>query len=86
MAACKSIVFKNISRTKFQAIRARINAQAEITCTGDIGTATGNGYTAQWTYVEPDQTLTIQCTDRPWFISESLVADKIQQLVEGVKV
>ena len=84
MGQCAPVSFKNISRLKFQAIRARINAQAEMTVMGDIGTATGNGFTAQWNYSEPDQALTITCTQKPWFVSEGLVRDKIQQLVEGV--
>jgi hypothetical protein len=48
---------------------------------GDMGTASGNGFTATWNYDEPSQVLTIQCTVKPWFISEGLVADKIRALV-----
>lgn len=76
--------FPNITRLKFQAIRARINAQADTKVVGDQGTASGHGFEATWTYSEPDQTLTIQCTKKPFFVSESLVTAKIQALVESV--
>jgi hypothetical protein len=81
MAACKPITFQNIPRERFQAIRARIRAQADVSVMGDTGTASGNGFTATWTYDEAAQTLSIQCTDKPFFISEGLVADKIRALV-----
>jgi len=80
--SCEPLTFKNISREKFQAVRARIRAQAEVvSIAGDMGTAEGNGFKAQWTYDEPNQTLTIQCLQKPFFVSESLVADKIHVLV-----
>jgi hypothetical protein len=81
MAACKPVTFQNITRERFQAVRARIRAQADVSVMGDMGTASGNGFTATWTYNEADQTLSIQCTEKPWFISEGLVADKIRALV-----
>jgi hypothetical protein len=81
MAACKPVTFQNITRERFQAIRARIRAQADTAVMGDTGVASGNGFTATWTYSDPNQTLSIQCTDKPWFVSEALVADKIRALV-----
>jgi hypothetical protein len=81
MAACKPVTFKNITRERFQAIRARIRAQADVSVAGDMGTASGNGFAASWIYDEAAQTLSIQCTEKPWFVSEGLVADKIRALV-----
>lgn len=83
--ACKPIVFSGIDRTKFLAVRARVRAQTgEISLAGDAGTASGQGFTVQWTYSEPEQQLTIQCTDKPFIIPESIVAAKIRGLVEGL--
>jgi hypothetical protein len=82
--ACRALTFKDISRVRFQAIRARINAQADLTLAGDSGTAVGSGFTAQFNYSEQEQTLTIQCLSKPFLVPESLVNDKIQSLVESV--
>ena len=84
MAACKPVVFQNIARDKFNAVRARIRAQADVSVLGDSGSAQGNGFAASWIYDEPNQVLTIQCTDKPWFVSESLIADKIRALVTTI--
>ena len=82
--ACKPITFYSITRDRFQAIRARIRAQADVQLLGDTGTASGNGFTATWDYDEPTHALTIQCTAKPFFISEGIVAGKIRDLVEGL--
>lgn len=82
--ACKPITFTGISRDHFLAIRARIRAQADVEIAGDCGTATGNGFTAQWSYSEPNQSLEIQCMSKPFFISEGIVAGKIRDLVNGL--
>ena len=84
MADCKPLVFQNISRPRFQNIRARIRAQAEVSVDGDTGTAQGNGFGASWAYDEATQTLTIQCTKKPFFVPESMVADKIYALVTSL--
>ena len=82
--AFKPVTFKNITREHFQAIRARIRAQADVSVVGDTGTASGNGFEASWNYDEPSQTLTIQCTKKPFWVSDGLVADKITALVTTV--
>ncbi len=84
MAACKPVVFKNITREHFYAVRARIRAQADVSINGDSGTAAGNGFSASWNYDEAAQTLSIQCTNKPFFVPESLVADKITALVTSL--
>lgn len=82
--ACKPVKFSDITRDQFKAIRARINAQAEkMINAGDTGTATGDGFEVIWTFSEPDRTLTVQCTKKPFFISEGMVASKIRDIVEA---
>jgi hypothetical protein len=84
MAGCRPLTFKNIPRERFLAIRARIRAQAEVSILGDTGTASGNGFSASWSYDEAAQTLTIECTEKPFFAPESLVLDKIRALVTSL--
>ncbi len=84
MAACRPVVFNNVKREHFLAVRARIRAQADVQVLGDTGTAAGNGITAKWEYDEPSQTLTIQCLTKPFWISEGIVAAGIRDLVMGL--
>ena len=81
---CNPIVFQNIPRDRFQAIRARIRALADVSVTGDTGTAEGNGFKAHWSYDEANLTLEIQCLKKPRFMPERLVAEKIRALVTSL--
>jgi hypothetical protein len=76
---------------KYQAIRARIRAQAsELIIEGDTGTAGGKTPLGQvkfsWSYDEPSQTLTVQCLQKPMLVSEATVASKIRDLMESVDI
>jgi hypothetical protein len=87
--ACNPIVFQNISRERFLAIRARIRAQAaEVEIDGDTGTASGNTPLGRvklaWVYDGSGQTFTVQCLAKPMFVSESVVATKIHGLMEAL--
>lgn len=84
MATCKPLPFTGITRTRFQAIRARMAVVADVRSKGDSGTADGSGFRAAWSYDEASQTLTIQCTEKPFFITEGFVAGKIREMVESL--
>jgi hypothetical protein len=79
------VSFDGIDRLRYQAIRARIRAQAfEVRCTGDAGSATSNGVEIAWEYIEADSRLVFNCVKRPWWVQESLVARRIRDLMEAM--
>lgn len=81
----KAQVFRNVSLLQYHAIRRRIEAQAtDVEFVGNTGTASGHGYTAQWTYDAGREVLTIECTKKPLLAPESYVEDKISALVRSV--
>ena len=84
---CKAITFPGITRERFEAIRARLVEQAQgrasIEVAGDTGNASGDGVKVEWCYSEPLQALTLQCVSKPFFVLESVVADKLRSFVEA---
>jgi hypothetical protein len=82
--ACKPIIFDSVTREKFLAVRARIRAQARVETAGDSGTATQRGFTVQWIYNEPSQTLEVQCLSKPCIVSEGMVASKIRDMMTAL--
>lgn len=91
MGTCQPVIFKNVTRQKFQAIRARVNAQAvTYTSNGDTGSASGKtpigDFAVEWTFDEPAQTLTVTVTRKPLLVSESYMRGKMQSLVESVNI
>jgi len=89
MGACKPFTYSKITRQRFLAIRARIYAQATTTkILGDTGSATGQTslgqMTAEWSYDESSQTLTVTVVQKPFLLSENLLSDKMLALVQSV--
>jgi hypothetical protein len=81
----KPQVFRNVSLLQYHAIRQRIEAQAsDVEYVGNTGTASGHGYTAQWSYDAARETLTIECTGKPLLAPDGYVEDKILALVRSV--
>jgi hypothetical protein len=81
MGVCAPIKFTEITRERFAAIQGRVEAEAHIEIVGDTGTASADGVTLIWTYSEPAQTLTLQCTAKPFLVTEGYVANKLRDLV-----
>jgi hypothetical protein len=87
MAVCRPVVvpFRECSRERFRAFRARIRVQAvNVVVLGDTGTAEGEGLKLSWAYDEPAQILTLTCTERPWYKSGALVQSRMQGMMEAL--
>ena len=84
MAGCPSQTFTGIT----PAIKAFLEAKgaaAGMPIAGDNGSATTMGVTIQWAYDPTAETLTITCTDAPFFVPCSTVQTKVTELVESGK-
>ncbi|MGO8759345.1 MAG: hypothetical protein ACLQG3_14595 [Terracidiphilus sp.] len=90
MASYQPIRFIGITRAKFQAIRARVNAEATtMVNNGDTGSATGSvpllgQFSVSWAYDEPTQTLVVTPTKKPALVSEGYMASRMRAIVESV--
>jgi hypothetical protein len=87
MPVCRPVVvrFPETARQRFYAFRARIRVQAvNVIVVGDTGSADGDGLKLIWIYDEPAQTLTVTCTERPWWKSAAEVETRIRGVVEAL--
>jgi hypothetical protein len=80
MAGCNPLNFSGITPARFTALTAKAQ-QAGVPISGDSGTASQMGVTVTWNFDPAAQTLTIQCTDKPFFISCDTINGKIQDAV-----
>lgn len=79
------MVFKEITRDRFKAFRARIRVEAvEVVSVGDQGSAKDADSKVLWTYEEPAQTLKLICTESPWWMTNAAVEARMRSLMEGV--
>ena len=56
-----------------------------ITLAGYTGSATAYHVTITWNYNPTTLALILQCTDKPWYVPESLVDDKLDALVRNTQ-
>jgi hypothetical protein len=81
MSACASQTFPGVSATKWACLKASISANG-YPITTDQGSTTDKGFTIAWNYNSAAQTLTIQCTDSPWYAPCSAINAKIHDLFD----
>lgn len=82
MAGCPSQTFTGIT----PAIKAFLEAKgaaAGLPISGDAGSATTMGVTIRWAYDPTAETLTVTCTDLPFFVPCRTVHGKVMELVES---
>ena len=84
MAGCPSQTFTGITPA-IKAFLESKGAAAGLPISGDTGSATTMGVTIQWNYDPTAETLTITCTDAPFFVPCHTVHSKVTELVESGK-
>ena len=70
-----------ITPEEFAAIQDRAKQGTGIAIEGNVGKASKLGVTISWDY--DGTTLTIQCTDHPFFVGKEAIQDSIFKLVKG---
>jgi hypothetical protein len=72
-------VFEKITPEHFEALSTMVRSETGIEMRGNSGEAGHNGYEMKWNLV--GDTLTMQCTKRPWLFPERIVSEGIENLV-----
>jgi hypothetical protein len=80
MPQCPEIVLDAIDPEKYQALIVKACAQG-LNLSGECGSTTFQDMNFTWAYDSAAQTLTIQCTERPFFIPCSMLESRIRGLV-----
>jgi hypothetical protein len=80
MSACPMLTFNNLTPGAWKCV---LDAASQYGVTGaDSGQQTVHGFTVEWSYNAATQTLQIQCTDSPFFVSCSTVNSHIHDVVD----
>jgi hypothetical protein len=83
MSGCDAQTFSGITQEHFDRLAQKAQSALAITISGDAGSASRDGITIAWDYDRASQTLTIQCTEKPFFPTCGMIASQIQSLVDG---
>jgi hypothetical protein len=82
MGSCAAQIFTNISSDQFACLVGKANA-AGIAISGNVGNASKDGITIQWSFDAGANTLTIQCTSSPFLVPCGTINSKIDELVDS---
>jgi hypothetical protein len=82
MSACAMLRYNSVTPTAWQSGIA-IAATYGVKIATAVGSATASGVTLAWNYDPAEKTLSIQCTDKPFWAPCSLVNSKINDAVES---
>ena len=78
--SCPAITLAGLTTEKYASLLATAKTQG-LELAGDSGSTTYQGMDFTWNYDQAAESLTIQCTNKPFFVPCSLIEEKIRQLV-----
>ncbi len=82
MSECAAQVFTEFSPEKFTCLQEKVADQG-IAIDGHQGSASKDGITIAWDYEADSQTLTIQCTAAPFYLSCGTINVTIHNWVDS---
>ncbi len=80
MPACPQMTFNNISPEKYETLLATAQSQG-LNLVGYSGNTSYQSMTFSWEYDLSTQSLTLHCTEKPFFVPCSLIEQKIRTLI-----
>lgn len=83
MASCATQTFSGITPARFQCLTQKAQAATGIKIAGNSGEASKDGVKIRWLYDPTAQSLELQCTKAPIFISCGIINGKIHDLVDS---
>jgi hypothetical protein len=75
--------YNNVTQAAWTAAKQAVAAKFGMQITADSGSASSEGFTVHWDYHAETQTLTIQCTDSPFWAPCSIINSEINNMVEA---
>jgi hypothetical protein len=86
--ACDPVAFNNVDANAFNCLKQKAADFANshnfpLPPINDTGTVSHSGFTATWAFDAAASTLTITCTEKPFFVSCGFVNGHVQSGIAG---
>jgi len=81
MSSCATQTFTGIIQARFGCLVKKAEVSG-ITIAGNAGEASQDGITIRWLYDPANESLELQCTGAPFFLSCGTIKPKIHDLVD----
>jgi hypothetical protein len=88
--ACDPVVFKNVDANAWDCLKQKATQYAQghnfpLPPLNDTGSVSHSGFSATWAYDSNAATLTITCTNHPFFVSCNFVNGHVQTGIAGTQ-
>ncbi len=80
MPSCPAITLNGVSTEKYQQLIQTAQSQG-LQLTGESGSTQYQGMDFTWAYSAKEESLTIQCTNKPMLIPCSMIETRIRSLI-----
>jgi hypothetical protein len=78
--------FSAVDSERWSCMKDEVRDQYGFTINTDNGTASQDGFTFTWSYNAGEQTLSVQCTDSPFWAPCSVINDRMQSIARNCGV
>ena len=80
MSGCPPMSFDGLTPEKYETLLKTAQAQG-LNITGTTGNTTYQGLDFTWNYDQAAESLTIHCTEKPFFVPCSMIESKIRDVI-----
>ena len=84
--ACDPLRYAGVDASKWAQTKDLVDSEYGIRIESDSGEASKKGFTLKWTYNPSEQTLQIQCSDKPFLVPCGVVNDRIKGMAEKLQI
>jgi hypothetical protein len=81
--ACERVVYPGVDASKWACVKDAVRRAYGLSIESDLGEASERGFTLKWRYDASDQSLVVQCTKKPIFVSCGMVKNRLNNAFEG---
>jgi len=83
MAGCDAQTFSGVTQVQFTCLAQKAQSSFGITISTNSGTQSKDRVTVTWNFDPNAQTLIIQCSDKPFFLSCDTIQSQLQSAVDS---
>jgi hypothetical protein len=80
--ACESVTYPGVDSSKWACVKDVVSRAYGLSIDSDSGEASKRGFTLTWRYDPSEQSLVIQCTQKPIFVSCGMVKQRLDDASE----
>src|SRR3954466_12986557 len=75
--ACEAVTYAGVDSSKWACVKDVVSRSYGLSIDSDVGEASEQGFTLKWRYDPSEQSLVVQCTKKPIFVTCGMVTKRL---------